>query len=232
MHCQLHSGGSVHGGADPAVTGIASARRSVTESSATRPTMAITPGDCYRNQLRGLRGAVAACSVPQIRRLDGVVPRRPPRCERPEQHHHRRSGKDHRETAMERPGDELREEAVSGQRLGINTGRGQRTRRCQQLTNRVVAQKRREQAAHRRVLATCSATPAETPCCCNPAPRAAGKVLASPITISEKKMPIDSDVPALKNVARTPDAAPRWSAGTLDMTTALLGAVKIPPPGR
>jgi hypothetical protein len=36
-----------------------------------------------------------------------------------------------------------------------------------------------------------------------------GRVCASPTIISEKKTPIDSDEPALKNVARTPDAAPR-----------------------
>ena len=53
---------------------------------------------------------------------------------------------------------------------------------------------------------------------------------ASPTIISEKKMPIDSDEPALKNVARTPEAAPRWDAGTLDMIAAVLGAVKMPPP--
>ena len=28
---------------------------------------------------------------------------------------------------------------------------------------------------------------------------------------------MDSDDPALKKVARTPDAAPRWAAGTLDI---------------
>ena len=43
-------------------------------------------------------------------------------------------------------------------------------------------------------------------------------------------MPIDSDEPALKNVARTPEAAPRCEAGTLDMIAAVLGAVKMPPP--
>ncbi len=55
-------------------------------------------------------------------------------------------------------------------------------------------------------------------------------MLASPTIISEKKMPIDSDEPALKNVARTPDAAPRSAAGTLDMIAAVFGAVKMPPP--
>ena len=55
-------------------------------------------------------------------------------------------------------------------------------------------------------------------------------MLARPTIISEKKMPIDSDEPALKNVARTPDAAPRSAAGTLDMIAAVLGAVKMPPP--
>ena len=55
-------------------------------------------------------------------------------------------------------------------------------------------------------------------------------MLARPTIISEKKMPIDNDEPALKNVARTPDAAPRSAAGTLDMIAAVLGAVKMPPP--
>ena len=57
-----------------------------------------------------------------------------------------------------------------------------------------------------------------------------GSVWDSPMIISEKKTPIDSDEPALKNVARTPEAAPRWAAGTLDMIAAVLGAVKMPPP--
>ena len=48
--------------------------------------------------------------------------------------------------------------------------------------------------------------------------------------MSEKKIPIDSELPALKNVDRTPEAAPRWAAGTLDMMAAVLGAVKMPPP--
>ena len=55
-------------------------------------------------------------------------------------------------------------------------------------------------------------------------------MLASPTIISEKKTPIDSDEPALKNVARMPEAAPRWAAGTLDMIAAVFGAVKMPPP--
>ena len=38
--------------------------------------------------------------------------------------------------------------------------------------------------------------------------------LASPIAIREKKPPIDSTMPAFIPVARTPDAAPRWSGGT------------------
>ena len=42
--------------------------------------------------------------------------------------------------------------------------------------------------------------------------------------MSEKKIPIDNDDPALKKVARTPEAAPRWEAGTLDMMAAVLGA--------
>ena len=40
-----------------------------------------------------------------------------------------------------------------------------------------------------------------------------GSVEARPAIISEKKMPIDSDEPALKNVPRMPEAAPRWCGG-------------------
>ncbi len=80
------------------------------------------------------------------------------------------------------------------------------------------------------MLATSCATAADTPCSCSPALIAVGSVLARPMIISEKKIPIDSEEPALKNVARTPEAAPRSAAGTLDMIAAVLGAVKMPPP--
>jgi hypothetical protein len=78
--------------------------------------------------------------------------------------------------------------------------------------------------------ATSCATDAETPCSCKPVLIAAGSVLANPMIMREKKIPMESDEPALKKVARTPEAAPRSAAGTLDMIAAVFGAVKIPPP--
>ena len=41
-------------------------------------------------------------------------------------------------------------------------------------------------------------------------------------------MPIDSDEPALKNVPRMPEAAPRWPAGTLFMIAVVFGAENSP----
>ena len=57
-----------------------------------------------------------------------------------------------------------------------------------------------------------------------------GSVAASPTIISEKKTPIDSDVPELKNVARIPEAAPRSWAGTLFMMPVVFGAENRPEP--
>ena len=57
-----------------------------------------------------------------------------------------------------------------------------------------------------------------------------GSVEASPAIISEKKMPIDSDEPELKNVPRMPLAAPRWLAGTEFMIAIVLGAANRPDP--
>jgi hypothetical protein len=47
------------------------------------------------------------------------------------------------------------------------------------------------------------------PCCCSPLLKAPGSVPASPATINEKKIPMDSEVPEFWNVDRIPDAAPR-----------------------
>ena len=41
---------------------------------------------------------------------------------------------------------------------------------------------------------------------------------------------MDRAEPELKNVIRTPEAAPRWSAGTLFMTMVVFGALNIPEP--
>ena len=53
---------------------------------------------------------------------------------------------------------------------------------------------------------------------------------ASPATISEKKTPIESTVPAFWKVARMPDAAPRWLAGTLVMIAARVRRGEQAPP--
>ena len=59
---------------------------------------------------------------------------------------------------------------------------------------------------------------------------AEGSALARPIAISEKNPPIDSTMPAFIPVARTPDAAPRWSGGTEFMIAAEFGAAINPDP--
>jgi hypothetical protein len=48
--------------------------------------------------------------------------------------------------------------------------------------------------------------------------------------MSEKKTPIESAEPELKNVPRIPAAAPRWLAGTEPMTDDVLGEEKMPEP--
>ena len=57
-----------------------------------------------------------------------------------------------------------------------------------------------------------------------------GSDVARPTIISEKKTPIDSDVPELKKVPRMPDAAPRWWAGTEFMIAVVFGAANSPRP--
>src|ERR1700729_2180590 len=69
-----------------------------------------------------------------------------------------------------------------------------------------------------------------TPCAVRPAVSVFGSVLARPAISSEKKMPIDSDMPEFWNVDRMPDAAPRWWAGTEDMIAAVLGDANRPEP--
>src|SRR5579863_2948085 len=74
------------------------------------------------------------------------------------------------------------------------------------------------------------ATPAGTPWAVSPGMRAFGSVLARPAIISEKKMPIDSDMPEFWKVDRMPEAAPRLWAGTEDMIAAVLGEANRPEP--
>ena len=53
---------------------------------------------------------------------------------------------------------------------------------------------------------------------------------ASPAIMSEKKMPIDRDMPEFWNVDRMPEAAPRWRAGTLLMIAEVFGEANRPEP--
>ncbi len=57
---------------------------------------------------------------------------------------------------------------------------------------------------------------------------AAGTWVVRPTTMSEKKMPIESGMPSVWEVARMPEATPRLRAGTLFMTAAVLGAANMP----
>ena len=74
------------------------------------------------------------------------------------------------------------------------------------------------------------ATRSGTPWAVSPWISVGGSVLASPAIISEKKMPIDRDMPAFWNVERMPDALPRCRAGTLLMIAVVLGAANRPEP--
>src|SRR5215472_7463561 len=74
------------------------------------------------------------------------------------------------------------------------------------------------------------AAAAGTPCAVSPGASVRGSVLARPAIISEKKMPMDSDMPEFWKVDRMPDAAPRWWAGTLDMMAEVLGEANRPEP--
>ena len=79
-------------------------------------------------------------------------------------------------------------------------------------------------------LPMCAAMAAGTPWARRPLVSVRGSVLASPAIISEKKMPIDSDMPEFWNVDRIPEAAPRCSAGTLLMMAEVLGEANSPEP--
>ena len=69
-----------------------------------------------------------------------------------------------------------------------------------------------------------------TPCAVNPAVIVVGSVPDNPMTSSEKNKPMDSALPAVIEVMRMPDAAPRWLAGTEFITTVALGEVNMPDP--
>jgi len=76
----------------------------------------------------------------------------------------------------------------------------------------------------------CRATAAGTPCWRRPAVSVVGRLLASPAIISEKKIPIDSELPEFWNVDRIPEATPRCRAGTLLISADVFGAANMPRP--
>ena len=78
--------------------------------------------------------------------------------------------------------------------------------------------------------ATLDAMSRGTPWLCSPAVSVRGSVLARPATISEKKMPMDSDMPEFWNVDRIPEAEPRRYAGTLLMIADVFGEANSPDP--
>ena len=57
-----------------------------------------------------------------------------------------------------------------------------------------------------------------------------GSAEASPAIMSEKNSPIDTSMPLFWKVARIPEAAPRWRAGTAFMIPVVLGAANSPKP--
>src|SRR6202021_1641926 len=69
-----------------------------------------------------------------------------------------------------------------------------------------------------------------TPCAVRPAVSVLGSVLARPAISSEKKMPMDSDIPEFWHVDRMPEATPRFCAGAEDMIAAVLGEANRPEP--
>jgi Ala-tRNA(Pro) deacylase len=75
-----------------------------------------------------------------------------------------------------------------------------------------------------------AATAAGTPWAVRPLVSVRGRVEASPAIISEKKMPMDRDMPEFWKVDRMPDAEPRCPAGTELMIAEVLGAANRPEP--
>src|ERR1700749_609887 len=69
-----------------------------------------------------------------------------------------------------------------------------------------------------------------TPWAVSPENMACGRELARPVTISEKKMPMDSTEAEFMKVATMPPAAPRASAGTEFIISARLGEANRPVP--
>jgi hypothetical protein len=75
-----------------------------------------------------------------------------------------------------------------------------------------------------------AAAAAGTPCAVRPLNMVPGSLLARPLTMSEKKIPIDSTDAEFMNVAIMPPAAPRASAGTAFIISALFGDTNRPEP--
>ena len=110
--------------------------------------------------------------------------------------------------------DQVREELVPGEHRDIvPRQRGQHSGVGQQVPYRVEAEQRGEHRAHRRQVADLRGHRPRTPWARSPALSALGRVAARPTIISEKKIPIDRDMPKFWNVERMPEATPRSRAG-------------------
>jgi hypothetical protein len=111
---------------------------------------------------------------------------------------------------VEGTGDELGEELAAGEGGRLTAAdMGEGARGAEQPLDRVVAEEGGEEAGNGRQLCDLAGDVRPTPCSRSPLDSAAGSEWARPTIISEKKMPIDSDVPELKNVPCIPDAIPR-----------------------
>ena len=133
---------------------------------------------------------------------------------------------------MEGSGDELREELVTGQRLHVRRRRACRGHRSAEGCSGSGCSRGRPRTGCR------PAGSARRPSPRAPARRAPSSPLVSavgsdaerPAIISEKKMPIDSELPAFRAAPAIPDADPRSDAGTLFMIDVRFGALNRPDP--
>ena len=131
---------------------------------------------------------------------------------RRDQRHRDRRAEHDDQAVVERAGDQVREELACRSARATLRGRQrvQHARRAEQVLHRVVAEQRREQRAHRRQVRRVRGRRGGHALGVQARGSACGAASsARPAIISEKKMPMDSDMPEFWNVARMPEAAPR-----------------------